>query len=135
VSDNTAASKARLSTDQRFRLISQGIDGFVAIVRTVIWAGLGAFSVYFAHAVLIEYAGKSTLADLAFRLVVDLRLDVALAYMFGAGGVGYALYERRLRRRNIARLTARNQELELRIDPERSSSGLTPRGTTHPKDR
>jgi hypothetical protein len=53
----------------------------------------------------------------------------------GGAGIFYGLRQRQLRQRNIERLTARVLQFEQQKDPHRSSSGLTPRGTTRPSDR
>jgi hypothetical protein len=48
---------------------------------------------------------------------------------------GYGLRERRLRRQTTERFTQRNYKLEKLVDPNRTSSHLTTRGTTNPEDR
>jgi hypothetical protein len=82
-----------------------------------------------------SYAGLSTTADVAIRLIADFRLGVVLPYLLTGGAVGYGLHQRRLRRAAIERLTNRTQQLELQRDPNRTTSALTSRGTTNPKDR
>ena len=135
-SDNdTQPRRAPFSADQRYRLCAQGIDALVTLVRSLFWALVALAIAYWTKDVLVAYAGKSTMADVALRLVADLQIDRAAAYIFGGGGVAYGLQQRRLLRRNIARLTPRAKELETRIDPDRSSSGLTATGTTPPRDR
>ena len=47
----------------------------------------------------------------------------------------WALWERSLRRRKTQTLTTRIQELETRLDPNRTSSGLLDTGDTHPDDK
>jgi hypothetical protein len=80
-------------------------------------------------------AGKYTFADIGVRFLADVKVSEAIAYAVGAGGMLYGYRERRLRQKNIARLSGRNQDHERRIDPKRSSSGLTPEGKTRPEDR
>jgi hypothetical protein len=124
-----------LNEDRRFRLFSQGIDGFFALGRTglVVLAVIVVFG--YAKDVLITFAGKETAANLALSLIVKLQADRWFAYLFGVAGAGYGVVERQLRRRNIKRLTARTEELEKRLHPARTSSGLTPKGRTRPEDR
>lgn len=50
------------------------------------------------------------------------------AYVLGAGGTGYGLLQRRLRKRKVAELGARIKVLEKVIDPKRTTSGLSPDG-------
>jgi len=125
----------RLSADQRYHLWAQALDIAGAVARSVPWVALFGFIAYCLQTVLVAYAGVDTRADVVIRLLGEFRLNVMLPYLAAAGGVGYGLVERGLRRRTIKRLTARTQELELQIDSGRTSSGLTPRGTTHPRDR
>jgi hypothetical protein len=124
-----------LTEDRRFRLISRGIDGLVALGRTgfvaLIVLGLG----WYARDVLVAFAGKETAANLALSLLVNLKADRWVAYLVGALGVGYGAVERHVRRRNIKRLTAHTEELEKRLHPRRTSSGLTPKGKTRREDR
>lgn len=47
----------------------------------------------------------------------------------------WAILERRLRQSKTVTLTERIAELETRLNPNRTSSGLTPQGLTHPKDK
>lgn len=47
----------------------------------------------------------------------------------------YGLFERELRRRKTKYLQDRIIKLEERLDPNRESSGLTPRGETRPEDK
>lgn len=124
-----------MNEDRRFRLISRGIDGFVALGRTglVVVAVILVFR--YARDVLIAFAGKETVANLALRLIVSLQADRWFAYLVGIAGVGYGAVERQLRRRNIRRLTAHTTELEKRLHPTRTSSGLTPEGQTRHEDR
>jgi hypothetical protein len=80
-------------------------------------------------------AGKMTFAQIGMSLLGDLKISDGVAYMFGAGGVGYGYKERRLRQRTIERLSSRIEDLEKGKDPRRSSSNLTKRGTTRQGDR
>jgi len=57
---------------------------------------------------------------------------VSITVTFGA--MLLIVRERRLRRKTIENFEARKRKLESMIDSDRSSSGLTTRGDTHPKD-
>lgn len=128
-------SGARLTSGQRYRLISQIIDAAATTVRIGLFCALFGLIAYWTRDVLLAYAGQTTMADVAIRLAADLKLDQTLAYIFGGGGVAYGIVQRNLRRRTIARLTPRSRAKEEAVDPHRSSSGLTPRGTTRPEDK
>jgi hypothetical protein len=124
-----------LNEDRRFRLFVRGIDGLFALFRTVtIIVGVVLIARY-ARDVLVAFAGKETAANLALSLIVNLQADRWFAYLFGLAGAGYGVAQRQLRRRNIRRMTGHNAEVEKRLHPGRSSSGLTPEGKTRPEDR
>lgn len=78
-------------------------------------------------------SGLSTAADIQLSFLVDI--SVYIAWLAGAGGVGYGLHQRKLRRDTVERLQARITELESEVDPGRTSSGLTGRGDTNPEDK
>lgn len=124
-----------MNEDRRFRLISRGIDGFFALGRTALIVGAVILLGRYARGVLIAFAGKETAANLALSLIVNLQADRWFAYLVGVAGLGYGAVERQLRRRNIRRLTAHTAEVETRLHPARTSSGLTPEGRTRREDR
>jgi hypothetical protein len=124
-----------LNEDRRFRLFVRGIDGLFALFRTVaIIFGVVLIARY-ARDVLVAFSGKETGANLALSLIVNLQADRWFAYLFGLAGTGYGVVQRQLRRRNIRRMTGHNAEVEKRLHPGRSSSGLTPERKTRPEDR
>ena len=57
------------------------------------------------------------------------------AVILGLGGIIYGIYQRKLLKSQVARMSERIQTLEQREDPDRSSCGLTREGDTHLKDR
>jgi hypothetical protein len=77
-------------------------------------------------------AGKFTYADIGIRFVSDFKLSIA--YTLTAAAATWALLERKLKGDTIKRLSTRTVELEKRLDPARTSSRLTERGTTRPGD-
>lgn len=81
-------------------------------------------------AMVYRLAGKTTLAQIGVSFFGEMKMSNAVAYVFGAAGTGYGLFERNLRRRKTKNMAAHLADLESRIDPSRSSSGLTPKGTT-----
>jgi hypothetical protein len=83
---------------------------------------------------IVAYAGKSSFADLTMRLLANVSVVWELSLTLSGISVTLYLRERRLHRDTRQRLTARITELELRLDPNRSSSRLTPRGQTRKGD-
>ena len=63
------------------------------------------------------------------------KVEIAASLALAGGCAVSAVLERIVRKRTIKRLTERTQKLEKAIDPRRSSSGLTPTGSTHPRDK
>lgn len=72
--------------------------------------------------------GEETAVSLAVRFLADIKVDVAFAW--GAAAVtGFGWYrERKKRIAERSEKDARLRELERRLDPAVSSSGLTARG-------
>ncbi len=79
-------------------------------------------------------AGKRTTASFVVELLrsnhVVYLILIGLSIMLLVWGLG----ERALRQMKTAELQGRIRKLEMRIDPQRSTSGLTRRGTTNPDD-
>ncbi len=124
-----------MNEDRRFRLFARAIEGFFALGRTGLVVLAVILVVGSARDVLIAFAGKETAANLALSLIVNLQADRWFAYLFGVAGTGYGIVQRQLRRRNIRRMTGHNAEVEERLHPGRTSSGLTPEGKTRSEDR
>src|SRR3546814_4250159 len=80
-----------------------------------------------------DLAGKETnvAVSLLFSIFADLKF--ALSVALAGGMAAWAVVERWLRHRKVDRLQGRIRGLEKRIDPGRSTSGLTTKGQTHPR--
>ncbi len=89
--------------------------------------GAACFIAYMSFRSVDALAGKITFASLGASFIGDVRINEALAWLLAG--------ERRLRRKHIERTAPQISELESRIDPNRTSSRLTPRGTTRREDR
>jgi|SRR5271163_3949907 hypothetical protein len=110
------------------------IDRTATVKETAIRYGALALLALFAWLSIQDLAGKRTFADIGIRFMADFKVSEGVAYLFGGGGVAYGLGERRLRRNRTATLTARITQLENDADPDRTSSLLTPHGTTRKGD-
>lgn len=104
-----------------------------AVQLGIQWGALVWIS-YLASSAIIALAGKHTFADIGVSILGNFTLSEGTAYVFGGLGVSYGLLQRRIRRDTVERITSRIQELERQIHPERTSSDLSPRGTTRPED-
>lgn len=99
----------------------------------ITWFGAG-WCAYQARAVLIAYAGKQSIGKLSVSVLANLHVVFVLSITVGGTSVMLYLRERRLHRRTRDRLTDRVSELELKLDPSRTSSLLTPEGLTRKED-
>ena len=72
--------------------------------------------------------------DMVVKAVTDLKADKAFAYLFGIGGVGWGIAERKFRKRKTAALASRAAKAEKMLDSKRSSSGLPSSGETRRDD-
>ncbi len=111
------------------------IDQIYRTVRTGIRSLTAFGSVWVFTDGVTVLAGENT--NVALKAVLSFvgRVEVFLSFSLTAVCVIWALGERKLRQRAIERLEERPRELERMIDPQRSSSGLTKTGETHPEDK
>jgi hypothetical protein len=77
---------------------------------------------------------KASLADISFKVLASVNVVWTLSLTLSGISVTLYLRERTLHRRTRERLTARITDLELKIHPTRTSSLLTPQGTTRKGD-
>ncbi|MCZ8236809.1 MAG: hypothetical protein O9310_00105 [Leptospiraceae bacterium] len=84
---------------------------------------------------IIELAGKETIADIAVKLITDMKINEWLSYAIGISGLAYGYFERKLRKKNIDRLGPRSAKLETLLNPDRTTSGLTNTGETRAEDK
>lgn len=99
------------------------------------WGALVLIARYAALAIQ-GLSGHTT--EASFTVVVELvkrtAADELVWVLLAALGIAYGVYQKRLRRRTIAEYSGIFPELERGVDPNRSSSGLLPDGTTNPND-
>jgi len=122
------------SSDHKYRLLDKAIDSLSGVLSLLIkWGGL-VFIAYFAKEAVRALAGEVTSARILLAMLADVTVKETVAYSISALAILYGLRERKLRRDTIEYYSRRVPELERRIDPNRSSSNLTGRGTTRPED-
>lgn len=135
--DNTMAvnPSAQPKSEAEIRLSFHRVDAIVSVAKTLIkYAALVACT-FFVYKSVAALAGKETLASIGLNILGNVKVSDGVLYVLTGGSIAYGLGERSLRRRNIKRLTPRSIELEKRLDPNRTSSGLTTKGTTRPEDK
>jgi hypothetical protein len=113
-------------TDQRYKTL-----------RTVVRGGYIFGAIWVAFSALETFAGLSTNVSVVLSLALSALFETKFIISITLAGscAVWAAAERMLRYRGIERLQGRIKELETAIDPKRSTSGLTPRGMTNPRDK
>ena len=122
LSSRDAAYVERERIARRYALLT-------TIVRTLGMVG----GLYIAKDMVVSVAGRETFVALKLAFLADFK--VALSFVMTGMAGAWALGERWLRHRTVTQLQARNKEFEMSIDPNRTSSTLTPAGTTNPRDK
>src|SRR5438445_5840650 len=119
---------ARMTERERVLLVARIFDLLKDALRYAFF-GWVAWTIYLD---VKELAGKSTDASFVFQYLLSKENDYGLPWFLVAVTTIWALLERRFRHQKTEQLTARTKELEQRLDPNRSSSGLVSTGETHP---
>lgn len=101
---------------------------FRLIDRTVPWCGAIGLAYVAIYLPVRDGGGGETTINVALKLLGDFKANEWLAYIFGGGGILYGMSQRKLRKDTVERLQERNARLESILDPNRTSSELTPRG-------
>jgi hypothetical protein len=102
--------------------------------KLIQWGGLVVIA-YFVYLSTVALAGKTTLAEIGVKVLGNLTVSRAIITLLTGSGWAFGLGQRRLRRKAISRIANEKNELERRIDPKRTSSDLTSRGTTPKKGK
>lgn len=103
-----------------------------ALGRTAVRSGAVVGAVYVAREMVVALSGEQTLVAIELALLGDIKF-VASITLAGAAAA-WAVVERVLRHRKVEYMQGRIRELEQKLDPKRSTSGLTPKGKTNPRD-
>lgn len=122
-----------LSEADSFRMlkISRGFDLAKDLVKGLTWLGLA----YFGVEAISALAGKDTEAVFMLSYLTSSESDYGLPWLVACAGFVYGYMQRRLRLRKTEYFQSRVRDLEMRLDPGRSSSGLLANGETAPEDR
>ena len=97
------------------------------------WAAI-AFVAVCAWLSIEALAGKATMLKAVFEYTTGNKATVILPWLVTIVMLVWALRERALRRRKTAQMQNHAREIETRLDPDRTGSGLLPDGRTNPKD-
>lgn len=103
-------------------------------VRTAFVFGGAVGIAYFFSRMVHDLAGKSTAADIGLRFLGTINVSEGLAWVISALCGGIAVKTTRTNR-SMAKRLGRLSKLEQEIDPNRSSSQLTPSGLPREEDK
>jgi hypothetical protein len=109
----------------KFLIITRSFDLAAIAFRFAGWAGLLYMGVVLP---LKLTAGKQMIVNFVYGAALDLKLHMVVPWAAAALFGGLWQWERHLRKKTVAREHDRVVELEKRLDPGRTSSGLTPMG-------
>jgi hypothetical protein len=124
--------RSRQELDHELR--ARKTDRYAAVAETAVRGGALVAVFGFIYLTANTLAGKVTLAQIGVNLFAQATVSETVAWIFGLCGTLYGLRQQKLRRDTIQTQSGRIIELETRHDPERSSSKLSERGTTHAED-
>jgi hypothetical protein len=127
---SVSASDAEYAYRSKVELINALLSGW----KTLLAVGGTVAVAYLVFRSIESLAGRSTDSNIMVKFVTDLKasrwLSMAFAGLMGTWGAS----ERALKKKAVKRLHVRVKELEEKIDPTRTSSGLTLTGETRPED-
>ena len=122
-------------TELEYVLSLKRWDTFAELGRSAIQWGALVFIAYFSYKGVDVLAGRNTFAQIGINVLGNLTVSRGIIALLTASGWAYGLGQRRLRRKNIQRLATAKNEVEKRIDKNRTSSNLTSKGTTPKKGK
>lgn len=109
------------------------LDVLKTVRHLVKWAAVTVVAV-FAWLSIEALAGKTTMLEAVFEYTAGNKAAMIPPWLVAIVMLVWALKERALRRRETTQMQKHVRELEIRLDPDRTGSGLPPDGRTNPKD-
>ncbi|HEY6243707.1 MAG TPA: hypothetical protein VIX17_07170 [Pyrinomonadaceae bacterium] len=111
------------------------LDTVAELGRELIkWSALVLLG-YWGYRCVAVMAGTITFADIAVRILGNLTVSKGIIALLTGSGWVYGLAQRSLRRRFVERNAKTKNDLERVIDPKRTSSNLSSKGTTPAKGK
>ena len=101
----------------------------------VIWAGVGLYLIHESADTIRAFVGHTSVANLVVSIAAHLNVVIVGSLTLSGVATGAWALEYRRHRKTRERLTARITALEMRVDPNRTSSLLTTEGTTRSGDQ
>jgi hypothetical protein len=112
------------------RLIDRGTQLIALSIKAITILGVA----YFETEAIKSLAGQETSVFVEFLTNTPAGLTAMVGTAVGGLGGVYGLWQRNLHRRAIAHFAPRLTRYEQGVDPNRTSTGLTPFGETNPED-
>ena len=134
--EETLVNKTKSQLEAELKLLRRAKlgDQVAGVLRTLIAWGGAILIARYAYLSLEALAGLNTNAKIGVSLLGDVRISEALAWVLGGSGVFYGWKQRGLRKSKVEEMAAHNRKLETRLDRNRSSSNLDPKGDTRRED-
>jgi len=138
VSNNSPKGKVIRNNDNKQSPNYPGINVVVLklfdlaqkLISSITYTTLG----YFTYLSIDSLAGKTTIANVVLSYFLSKDNDYGLPWILAVIFFLWATFERKERLRKVEALHKHNRDLEKRIDPNRTNSGILPNGKTNPKD-
>lgn|GEM_PF-1182918 len=138
VSNNSPKGKVIRNNDNKQSPNYPGINVVVLklfdlaqkLISSITYTALG----YFTYLSIDSLAGKTTIANVVLSYFLSKDNDYGLPWILAVIFFLWATFERKERLRKVEALHKHNRDLEKRIDPNRTNSGILPNGKTNPKD-
>lgn len=105
------------------------------LLDKIVMASIYIACFYFSYLAIDALAGKTTITNMVISYFSAKESDFGLPWVVAVLTSFWAILERRERKRKTESMHKHNRELEFRINPDRTSSGLLPTGDTNPKDK
>lgn len=109
----------------------QKIDEFYKTIRTAIRTVGYGVAAFFAWKSIEALAGEDT--SVLLSLLGDFKFSFTIT--LAGAAAAWAVVERIIRQNTVERLQGRIRQFELVMDPNRTSSELTPKGKTNNRDK
>ncbi|NOX27851.1 MAG: hypothetical protein GXP21_06660 [Gammaproteobacteria bacterium] len=127
-------SRSELEVDLKSLRKSRLMEGLVSITNSLIKWGAIVLLARYIYLSIDALAGNTTLADIGISFLGEVEVSVTIIVVTAVISVIYGFLQKKLRKDTVEKLQTRIIELELKIDPSRSTSNLTTRGDSRPED-
>ena len=103
----------------------------VRVTKTIIILG----SFYFVFLMINSLAGQTTIANIFLAIIADINYKDSIFLILGLSGWIFGIFQMKLRRKDIKRLSEKNDRLEKIVNPNKTSSYITTEGRTNKEDK